>query len=46
MERKNPNDSPEADGLQDGTDQVALGGGGFQAHEGGAGFWIVQRGLK
>lgn len=35
----------EGDGLQNGTDQMAFGGGRFEAHEGGTGFGIVQRSL-
>lgn len=34
-------DPPEGDRLQDGPDQVALCGGGFQAHEGGTGFGVI-----
>lgn len=38
-------DSPEGNRLQNGTDQVALRGGRFQAHEGGTGSGVVERSL-
>lgn len=45
LEKPLQDDSPEGDRLQNGTDQVALRGGRFQAHKGGAGFGVIERSL-
>lgn len=44
--RRNPEDSPEGDRLQNGPDQMALGGRRFEAHQGSARFGIIQRSLR
>lgn len=39
------NNSPEGDRLQNGTDQMTFGGGGFEAHEGSTSFRVIKRSL-